>query len=284
MDHHLLALDLDGTVVNFDGQISLAVKEEIRRVAAQGTQIIIATGRAHSSALVFASELGLQVPMILLQGGLVVNERGETWRRLLLEPTIVQEVIPWAERYDLGLVLFSGDQTFADRYRLAPEQYHAFFSNRLHMVDDLAEKAHGLLDKVILVGTESSCDAAFPYLQARFGERAEITRSWRHFLEVTPRGATKGAALAWVAARFGVERENVIAVGDALNDLSMLVWAGVGVAMGDYEPALCQVADLVVPGVEEDGLVVALRRYFPLASSAVAPVAPAVSATKAEAI
>jgi len=263
MVYKLLTLDLDGTVVSFSGQITPATKAEILRVANNGTKIVIATGRSYEAALPYVNAIDLKVPMILLQGGLVVDENGIPMRRLLLSPQIVTEVLQWAHRHDVGPVLFSGRETYAREYKLSPAQYQAFFSKRLVMVDDLSEKAHKLIDKVILVGAEAQCDLVYPKLAAHFAGRAEITRSWRHFLEVTPLGATKGAALAWLAGRLGVRQNEVVAAGDALNDLSMVSWAGAGVAIGDGVPELVTIADFVAPPVEEEGLAIALRRYFP---------------------
>ncbi len=266
MGYKLLALDLDGTVVSFTGKITPTTKAEIARIAKNRTKIVIATGRSYQTARPYMNEIGLIVPMILLQGGLVVDEHGVPRRRLLLSPQIVAEVLPWAQRHDVGPVLFSNNNVYAKEYKLPPAQYQAFFSKRLAMVSDLSEKAHQLIDKVILVGTEAQCDAVYPQLAARFAGRAEITRSWRHFLEVTPLGATKGAALAWLAERLGIQQQEVVAVGDALNDLSMIRWAGAGVAMGNTVPELVAAADFVAPTVEEDGLVVALRHHFPPAT------------------
>ena len=263
MVYKLLALDLDGTLVNFTGQITSATRSEVLRVARNGTKIIIATGRSFQTALPYVREIGELVPMILLHGGLVVDENGVPIRRLLLSSMIVEEILQWAQRHDVGPVLFSGQEIYAQELRLSPAQNQNFFGNWLAIVSDLSEKANKLIDKVILIGSEVECDIVYPQLMAHFAGWAEITRSWRYFLEITPLGATKGTALAWFANRLGIRQNEVVAVGDALNDLSMISWAGAGVTMGDSVPELLAIADFVAPPVEEDGLVTALRRYFP---------------------
>ncbi len=263
MLYKLLALDLDGTLVDFTGQITPLTKSEVLRVAMNGTKIVIATGRSFQTALPFVREIGELVPMILFHGGLVVDEKGVPMRRLLLSSMIVEEILQWAQEYDVGPVLFSGQEIYAQELRLSPAQNRNFFGKRLAVVSNLSEKANRLVDKVILIGSEVECDAVYPPLMAHFSGRTEVTRSWRYFLEITPLGATKGAALAWFADRLGIQQNEVMAIGDASNDLSMVSWAGVGVAIGDGVPDLVAAADCVVPSVEENGLAIALRQFFP---------------------
>lgn len=81
------------------------------------------------------------------------------------------------------------------------------------------------------------------------------------FVEVLPLGTSKAAALEWLAARLGVAREEVLAVGDERNDIEMLAWAGTGVAMGNAHPEVKAVADWVTAPVEEDGCALAIERF-----------------------
>ena len=81
------------------------------------------------------------------------------------------------------------------------------------------------------------------------------------FIEVVPLGVDKGAALAWLAQHFDIPREEVLAAGDQENDLAMIKWAGVGVAMGNATPPVQKVADWIAPPVTEDGAAVLLERF-----------------------
>jgi hydroxymethylpyrimidine pyrophosphatase-like HAD family hydrolase len=96
----------------------------------------------------------------------------------------------------------------------------------------------------------------------RFNGRLSVVRSHELFVEVTSPSVSKGAALAFVAERFGVSREEVIAVGDSGNDVSMVEWAGLGVAMANATPDVHAVADWVAPPVGDDGVVEIIERFL----------------------
>ena len=99
-------------------------------------------------------------------------------------------------------------------------------------------------------------------LARRFMGRLSIYRSEPYFIEIMPRGVDKGAAIAGLIERLGLEREDVIACGDGLNDLAMIKYAGLGVAMGNAQPEIKAAADVVTGTNDEDGLVSVIEQYI----------------------
>ncbi len=95
-----------------------------------------------------------------------------------------------------------------------------------------------------------------------FNERLAVLRSHALFGELTAPGVSKGAALKTLAARLGIPREQVVAIGDHENDLQMIAWAGLGLAMGNAIPAVREAADAIIPTVEEAGVAWAIKRYL----------------------
>jgi hydroxymethylpyrimidine pyrophosphatase-like HAD family hydrolase len=98
-------------------------------------------------------------------------------------------------------------------------------------------------------------------LQAQFDDRVRVTQSLDHLVEVTAPEASKGQALARLAAHLGVAQSATMAIGDHDNDVSMIAWAGLGVAMGNASPAAKSAADVIAPPLEEEGAAWAIERY-----------------------
>jgi hydroxymethylpyrimidine pyrophosphatase-like HAD family hydrolase len=116
--------------------------------------------------------------------------------------------------------------------------------------------------KLLFVADSSIVEHETARLAAHFAGRLSAVRSHALFGELTALGISKGAALATLAARLGIAREQVIAIGDHENDLPMIEWAGLGLAMGNAIPAARAAADAVIPPVDEAGVAWAINRYI----------------------
>ena len=117
-------------------------------------------------------------------------------------------------------------------------------------------------DKFIVIAEPEEADAIVPELRQRFAERLRIVRSHRNFVEGNPLDASKGQALACLAAHLGIPQSQTAAVGDNDNDADMVAWAGLGMAMGNAHPDLKAIADVILPPVEQDGAAVAIEKYI----------------------
>ncbi|UCC62622.1 MAG: HAD-IIB family hydrolase, partial [Anaerolineae bacterium] len=140
--------------------------------------------------------------------------------------------------------------------------YDQMFSLPLRVVDDLAAAVTLPPDKFIIIAEPEEADAIVPELRQRFDGRLRIVRSHRNFVEGNPLGASKGQAMACLAARLGIARSQTAAIGDNDNDADMVAWAGLGMAMGNAHPDLKAVADVILPSVEQDGVAVAIQKYI----------------------
>ena len=266
--YRLIALDLDGTAIPFEGKPRPAVVEAIRQAQAQGSLVTIATGRAPVTARRYARQLGITTPIICFQGGRIIDpNEGTTLFAVTLSYELAQTVLRESAHAEASAkerwapLVYQGDVIYLQRLWLTPEQYREFFGDTWHTIPSFDALPVRPVDKIIFVGDPEALDALRPRLEERFGQDVEIVRSWTMFLEVTPRGATKGRALAWLAHYLGIPREQVIAVGDADNDRSMIRWAGLGVAMGNAPDEVKAAADVIAPPVEEDGVAWVIQRW-----------------------
>lgn len=259
----LVALDLDGTLLDDDLRLSPRVQAAIEAALAQGVGVTLATGRALGAARPFAARLGITLPLICYQGAVVGDPvSGETLRADTLPPALAREAVERAEAEDLDLSLYLGETIHFRTLRWPREFYDRWFGLPLFHTPDLRT----VLDqttpmKFIITAEPPEADSIEARWRPRFNGRLNIVRSHALFVEGNPPGVSKGTALAWLAARLGVPQAATLAVGDNGNDLEMVQWAGVGVAMGNGAASVKAHADWIAPSVDEDGVAAVFERF-----------------------
>jgi len=262
MTYHLIALDLDGTLLRDDLSISPRVRRVLDLARAKGMQLTLASGRGYPSMKRWVEELGIIAPVIGYQGAEVTDPAShECLRRRTFSLVLAGELADFARRLHLCLTLYTDHQIYVEDKRHSDAFYEKWFGLPCHLVDDLASALPTEPVKCIFIASEPDLDRVRPELERHFSERLHIMRSHRLFLECLPLGVDKGSALAWVARWLGVSQGDTMAAGDSGNDLAMIAWAGLGVAMGNATPEAKAVADYVAPTVDEDGLAEAIERF-----------------------
>jgi Cof subfamily protein (haloacid dehalogenase superfamily) len=260
----LLALDLDGTLM--DDRMVIK-SDRIRRAiaAAQERDVVVtlATGRMFDYALPFARDLGITAPLICYQGGLIqAPDADRPIYRATMGPALIHEVLKWQTEQGWQFVLYADDGVFLDERRYPDAFYHDMLGERLMWVDDFSTVLKQREPIKFLVFVEPhEAEGVLAKLRQKFAGQMELTRSHARIVEGNPLGVSKGDALRRLAAHLDIPQAAVMAVGDQDNDIPMIAWAGLGVAMGNGSPAIKAVADWVAPPVTEDGAAVAIERF-----------------------
>jgi Cof subfamily protein (haloacid dehalogenase superfamily) len=254
----LVALDLDGTLIENDGPIGERTRRAVAAVVAQGVPVAIATGRMATSVRPYVDALGLETPIISYQGGLIrdVAPNGRLGRLLFHRPlaaAAAREAIEWCSANG-----FRPHVNHLERFIVAAddpnvEDYSRFLGARAEVVPDMARWVRHPVTKVIAVGESGRPEALLEAARALFAGRADVTVSHPEFIEFVAPGVSKGRAVRWFARRAGVPLEQVLAIGDQHNDTSMLAIVGHGVAMPSAPDDVRAVSRYVAPGVEEEG-------------------------------
>jgi len=259
----LVAIDLDDTLLRDDLTISPRVRAAIREAQRRGVRITLATGRMPISARPYAEQLGLDLPAITYHGALI--------QQVLSEEVLFRRVVPKdlaarmvADFLTLGVhtQIYIKNRVFAQRRNPWSREYSrlaAVAVEERDLREVLRSEPEGV-DKILLMGEERDLDAMAPQLRAKYGGQVHITKSKPMFLEVTDLAVNKGVALAALADRFGIAQAETMAIGDSFNDLEMIEYAGLGVAMGNARPEVKAKADLVTGTNQEDGVAQALER------------------------
>jgi Cof subfamily protein (haloacid dehalogenase superfamily) len=263
LPYHLLACDLDGTIVQENRCISDRVKRALALASERGVQIALATGRSYQSTLPFAELLDIHLPLICYQGGLIQHpDTGQTLYSATLDRGSVEEAIRLSQTRGWELLLYTRDEILLAEHRDAEEHYRQMFGASVRRVRDLRSAIHAGAMKLAVIASEREIPAIAEEMSNQFAGRMEIVRSHSFIVEATPPGTSKGNALAWLAEHLAIPQRAVAAIGDQDNDASMVAWAGLGVAMGNGSPGCKRVADWISPTIDEDGSAIAIERFL----------------------
>ena len=241
--YRLLALDMDGTLLDDRQRISRTNAEWIRRAAEAGVTICLSTGRSFASAVPYAEELGLDTPMITVNGGEVWEKPYVLHRRICL---------PWETVERLyRLALAHGDDVWYWAYTTEG------LYNKTNWTGDIAGK------EWLKFGFHTEDDGIRRSLWEEVSSWGglELSNSSPLNIEINPAGVTKAAGLETVCRLVGVSMAETVVAGDSLNDLTAIRVAGLGVAMGNAQEAVKRAADAVTATNEEDGVAELIRRY-----------------------
>jgi len=265
--YKLVAIDLDDTLLRSDLTVSEHTVAVLRQVRDLGVAVTISTGRMFSSARPFAEQLEFDVPLITYGGALVKNAgSGEVLYNRPLEPEVARRVIRFARerKVQVNFYLLNGedDELYAELTTYWGENYGRFsrvLFNRVPDLEALLERGNPL--KLLLIDEEPAVDRFLLELRGQLGEQAHFAKSKPRFLEVDHPEATKGRALQELAAWLQVERSQVLAIGDSYNDIEMLEFAGLGIAVANAPPEVRRRAGHVTASNDKDGVAQALERF-----------------------
>ena len=256
-----IAFDLDDTLLNDDLMISDENREMIRLAIQQGIKIVPASGRMVQSMLRFANTLNLKSPMIAYNGAVIYDlSLSQISYRRSVELGLALEIIPLFQKAGLHLNVYVDDELFMDHPTSWGEKYASLAGVTPRFVGPLDRFLKEAPHKLLCAAEMAETDRMQALLSERFGDRLQLTRSKPNYLEMLDPGASKGQALQELAGRWGFDRSEVMAIGDAPNDISMITWAGVGVAMRNAVDLLKEKANLIVADNNHNGVAEAIRK------------------------
>ncbi len=257
----LLALDVDGTLVDWDNLMSPAVRTAVRDVADNGVPIVISTGRSVPGVLDAVAKLGLDDGLAVASNGSVVFAYADT-----ALTDVVHTVTFDAREAVRELLRYVPDAAVAVEeigrgYRINKP----FPTGEIHGEMELQDIEQLVAEPVTRVIVRSPDSTAEDFAELAEGLGLVGTNYFvghTAWLDLAPEGVSKASGLQVACERLGVDRADVLAIGDGSNDIEMLSWAGRGVAMGDARLSVVAAADDQTGSVEEDGVVSELAYWF----------------------
>jgi len=267
MTQKLLVLDIDGTLANSNKEITKATKDAIIRLLDKGHYCMLASGRPTHGMEWAAQELEFS-----RFGGYLLSYNGariikydsmETVFEEKVPKELIPEIYKFAVEHKCGIISYDGDTIISgngiDQYVELESRINDLL---IKQVDNFFEYFDKDVIKCLLCVNPSKAECLAVELKGIVGDRADVFRSEPFYIEVMPKGVDKATSIAKLLTSIGVSRENVIACGDGFNDISMLRFAGIGVAMGNAQQAVKEVADIITGTNDENGLIPVVEQLF----------------------
>ena len=264
MTYKLIALDLDGTLLNSVLRLSDGNAEALKAAIARGVQVVIATSRWYELALRTANRLGIETPIIASNGAIVKRPAdGKELLHLYLDADLAREAVTLGD--DSGWEMFTtiGSTTFMQmRPGVIPEKLPAGLKVAQRQSEHLGD---ALPTSVLLLGEEAVREVESRFM-ARYADRARFSLNrpvgLPHYVVLTHLDAEKSKGLELVCAELGLGPDEAIAMGDSESDLGMLKLAGLGIAMGNSPDEVKRSALHIAPTNDQDGVAWAVRKFL----------------------
>ena len=276
MSYKLICIDMDGTLLNNKHEISERNKEAIRKATERGVKVAVTTGRLFTSAKYYAGLLGVKTPIISCNGAFI-REKDED--KVIYESVLNEDqlyrIYDVIKKYDINMAYFNTPNTVISE-KIVPEDHGYKVMNRMMGESnekvmfsegvDFREafKTHGkhILKSICIENDSNKLEDLFKAKEElKKYEDLEVVSSSPSNFEVMNKGTSKGRAVKVLADILNINREEVMCLGDSENDLSMIEFAGLGVAMGNAEEFLKEKADYITDTNENDGVAKAIEKF-----------------------
>lgn len=268
MEYKLLALDLDGTLTNSKKQITPHTLETlIRAQQEKGLKIILASGRPTYGVAPLANALQLDKFggfILAYNGGEIINWRThEIMYKNLLDHDVLPYLYECAKKNDFAIVTYENEYVLTekpdDEYVLKEALLNVM---KIKKVDNFLEAVRHPIAKCLIVGEPTHLAILEKEMQEQLKDRMGVFRSEPYFLELVPKDIDKARSLSVLLEELELKREELMAAGDGFNDLSMVRFAGMGVAMANAQDVVKENADFITLSNDEDGVAYAVEKFI----------------------
>jgi Cof subfamily protein (haloacid dehalogenase superfamily) len=267
MIYKLAAIDLDGTLLHSGTHgVTDGNAAAVREAARNGASIVLASGRQWATINKFAAQLGLaaDAPIIAYNGAMIRTHGGDIWFHQPLPADAAAKIVAYCGTHGYHLNYYLDDDLYVRDDDEWADIYRQRTGTIAHITGDLGRFDGQQPTKILLIDTLETTDRLLAHFQAEFGDTLYITKTEDEYLEFMDPDINKGRALAEVAGHLGFAAAECIAFGDSFNDMPMLQWAGLGVAMGNARPEIKAAAGLIAPPADDDGVGKVLAQLFPV--------------------
>lgn len=269
MKYRLLVLDIDGTVTNSRKEVTEKTRKAIIRLQEKGVRVAIASGRHPRGVIPVAQLLDFQRFenfILAFNGAKIMDVRH---RRCIYERTLPAHIPSrlWKDATQKGL----GILTYTDNALIAgtkPDAYTELEARISHIPieyrEDFCRAVKFPVNGCLITGSPEDIEAMEPVFAHRYFHETQIFRSEPCFLEVVPKNVDKAYSLKHLLSILGIAREEMVCCGDSFNDISMLRYAGLGVAMANGQKEVKDVANYITENDNDhDGIAEVIERFFP---------------------
>lgn len=267
MKYRLLVLDLDGTLTNSQKEITERTRNTLIKAQENGLKIVLASGRPTYGVAPLANKLQLdkyEGYILSYNGGEIIDwKTGELMYKNLLDPEVLPYLYKCATDNDFAIVTYENEFVLTEK----PDDEYVLKEAILNVmktkkVDNFLEAVKFPVAKCLIVGEATHLAKLEKEMYEHLKDRMGVFRSEPYFLELVPKGIDKAQSLAVLLKEIGMTKDEMIAVGDGFNDLSMIKYAGLGVAMQNAQPIVKENADFITLTNDEDGVAYVVEKFI----------------------
>lgn len=266
MSYEMIVLDLDGTLTNRNKEITPRTKEALMEAQKRGKIVVLASGRPTAGVEPLARELELSSfgsYILSFNGGMITNCRtGGVVFSSVLPMEANERIIGLAEEHRVDLLTYQGSQILTNNKECSYAKIEAEINHLPLCQADLHKAVTGPVPKYIMLDDGDYLAMVEPRVKAALGRDYSVYRSEPYFLEIMPKGIDKAQSLERLLDSLGMKREQMIACGDGYNDLTMIQYAGLGVAMENAVLPVKKAADYITASNDEDGVGLVVEKFM----------------------
>ncbi|MEJ8554103.1 Cof-type HAD-IIB family hydrolase [Tepidibacter sp. Z1-5] len=271
MKYKLIVTDMDGTLLSNHKEITKENKKALKKATEMGAKVAIATGRIYTSARYYANLLELDAPIIACNGAIIREEKtNNTLYKNTMNKDDCKKVANICDEFGIYYHFYNDTGFYCKELKYSSLQYSKWNEtqteeNRVNIkvMDDpikFIQNTEDILKFVVIDDDLDKLDKVRKELEKI--DNIEVSKSWHNNIEVMNNGVSKGQAVKKLAEHFGFKQDEIITFGDNFNDLSMIEYAGMGVAMGNSEDKVKEKANLITDSNERSGVAKALNELL----------------------
>ncbi len=270
--YRILFTDIDSTLLNKERQMTPAVKEQIKRISNMNIPVVLVSSRMPKAMKHLQDEAGISAPLICCNGSLIVENYDEKGNiKIILSETIpadvVKSVYRGAKEAGVHIGLYRNDEWYVEAldYWANREILNTRTKPEIIVMDDIFSSGLGAkadMHKIMCMGNKQNIDQLVDYINKNNPGVLNLYRSKDTYLEITANRVSKGSAIKFLHEKMDIDVSETIAVGDNYNDVEMIKYAGLGIAMGNAKEEVKAVADEITLSNNEDGIAEVIKKYF----------------------
>ncbi|URZ02265.1 Cof-type HAD-IIB family hydrolase [Clostridium felsineum] len=264
----MICLDIDGTLLNSEHKISQNTKEAIRiAINEKNIPVILVSARMPKGILFLLKELNVSQPIICYSGALVMDDKTNIISNVTIPIIDVEAVFKFAKEIGIHVSLYRNDEWYIEKIDKWAKQ-ESEITNISPSIIDFHNLFHAWKqkdsgpNKILCMAEPNELKLLYTKISEHHFNELNVYNSKPTYLEIMPQSASKTSAIEILSRKFGIERSEIIAIGDNYNDISMIEFAGIGIAMGNAPSEVKQCADEITLCNDEDGVAESIKKYI----------------------
>lgn len=263
MKYKLIAIDMDGTFLSDDKEISKENIKAVQKAMDMGVEVVISTGRSGVALKKFFTDLKLDTPFIVYNGaGVKKLDKEEYITRTDLDYSIAEELYEKGHELGTSILVWADDKLYADTTSEFTNFYRFHTGTEFINFEDFKIFKNKGIHKLLLCDNPEKIREYYNLFVKDKYNKANYTISVPPIFEFFNLESSKGLAVLNYAKNLGIKQEEIMCIGDGMNDISMIKMAGLGVAMANACPELKEVADFVTKSNIDNGVAYAINKFI----------------------